>query len=625
MRPRVWLTIARGALAVTLASGLEQPALAAPPGEVVSVRFQPGAKNGLTWDATPGATSYVVHRGDGASLRDLATSAADSCIVATTAGPRTGPVLWESPGAAGLHWFVVTAVNPDGEGTEGPGSTGARALDTSGPCCAPFALVDDFDEPNGAAWAPPWAELGSVDVADVQGARGRFRPTLSNYSLARLGVPFSARNLESTITIEFEDVRTQGVGLYHRSNGGYLNQTNPPGAGYALFLEGFRGDAIGVWREVNGQEQEVNIVYDPSLALTNGTRYRARFRVHQALPTATELLAKVWRAGTPEPFAWNVRALDFTPVLQGTSGGLAVDSWSVAITGNPPPPHTFVDDIRAWPLCSPLDGIGPVTDLGDTFQFTEGPVWWRGAAYFTDVRASTIYRHVPPGPPTVARQPSAEANGLAVDVDGTLLAAEHASRSITRMDASGNVTVVVDRYQGMRFNSPNDIAVRSDGTIYFTDPEYGMADPGLREIPFNGLYRLAPGGALTAEWQAAPSAGPNGVRLSPDEATLYVAESAGGVVYAFDVAPDGSLSGQRVFASGLTTPDGLAVDALGNVFIATWAGTVEAHSPDGGWWGRITLPRAATNCAFVGDDGRTLLITAGQSIHSVTVSRPGLR
>lgn len=496
------------------------------------------------------------------------------------------------------------------------------------PTCGGTLFEETFGASNGSPWSAAWTPIGSVDVADVQGGRGRFRPTPSGYSLARLFAPLAgpepAVDVEATFTVEFEDLATQGVGFYVRQNGGYLDQSVPTGGGYAVFVEGFRGfEGIGVWREVNGQEQSISI--DMGLALTDGVPYRVRFRVHQQDAGTTRLQARIWAASDPEPFLWNVDATDVTPSLQNVGGGIAADSWSELVWPGPITAYTFLDDVQVDPICNPLAGVGSIATVAETFQFTEGPVWRPdGTLAFTDVDTSTIYRLTPPADVDVLRSPSGEANGLANDVDGDLLAAEHTGRRISRTDGGGVVTTLVSDYAGMAFNSPNDIAVRSDGTIYFTDPAYGLANPGDREIPFNGLFRRSPAGVLVAEWEGSTSSGPNGVALSPDESTLYMANTATGQILAWDVASDGSLSNERPFADGLTIPDGLCVDTAGNLYVATWASTVEVFDPSGAAWGSLSIPRQATNCAFGGPDARSLYVTAHEGLYRFSTTMPGI-
>ena len=465
---------------------------------------------------------------------------------------------------------------------------------------------ESFAGANGSPWPAPWTAVGGVDVADLQSGRARLRPIASGYSLARMLAPAGTVEIDLTFTFELEDEPTQGVGIYVRQNGGYLEQTNPPGQGYGVFAEGsFRAlPGIGVWKEENGVE--INLAHSGALAPTAGTSYGVRFRVQQWDATTTRLLTRIWPATDPEPFGWFVDQLDTTAVLQGVSGGLAVDSWSVLTGGIVD--YTFVDDLSARALLNPLTGIGPVEIVSSTQLFAEGPMWRGDHLLFSDIEGDTIYRLDPPASITVFRTPSDEANGLAIDTNGDLLAAEHATRQVSRTDGGGVITTVVGTYQGMRFNSPNDIAVRSDGTIYFTDPDYGLTGP--RELAFNGLFRLPPGGSLVAEWEGVPPDDePNGVALSPDESVLYMADTASGEVVAWAVAPDGSLSNPRVFAAGLTIPDGLCVDQRGNLWIAA-GNRIEVFSPEGAPWGGVDLPAAATNCAFGGADGRDLYVTA---------------
>ena len=176
--------------------------------------------------------------------------------------------------------------------------------------------------------------------------------------------------------------------------------------------------------------------------------------------------------------------------------------------------------------------------------------------------------------------------------------------------------MIASAYDGTPLNSPNDVAVRSDGNIYFTDPPYGI-DEGDRELSFNGVFRVAPGGTLTAEWEGALSTRPNGVALSPDEAVLYVSDTTG-PVRAYDVATDGSLSAERVFASGVSNGDGLCMDQDGNLFVTAATGVV-AFAPDGSSWGTIAVPQAPANCTFGGADRKTMYITARTGLYAVTM------
>ena len=271
----------------------------------------------------------------------------------------------------------------------------------------------------------------------------------------------------------------------------------------------------------------------------------------------------------------------------------------------------------------PLVGLGEVelVDLG--YEFTEGPQWMPddGVLLFTDVDNDTIYQVGADDEVTVFRRPSNFSNGLAVDPKGRLIAAEAGARRVTRTNGDGTVTPIAERFHGTPLNQPNDIVARSDGTIYFTDPTFGIA-VAQAELDFRGIFRIAPDGGLTAERRGDTTEAPNGLALSPDESLLYVTNYAADLVWAMDVAVDGALSEARTFVTTGDGPDGMAVDKAGNLFIATGNG-IEVFAPDGVRWGVIPVPRIPANCAFGGPDGRTLFITAREGLYRVRVANPG--
>lgn len=497
-------------------------------------------------------------------------------------------------------------------------------------CCGGAQLVSSFDGPGGSSWPAPWTLPvggGNVALADLQGDRARLRPMPTGYSLARVIAPFGARDAEAVFTVRMENVATQGVGFYLRQNGGYLTDTAPDGFGYAVFVEGpFIGSpGLGVWKEVDGHE--IPLRREPDVpALDDDTDYRVRFRVVQLDAVTTLLAAKMWLLGAPEPADWDILITDDTPELQNLSGGLAIDSWSSITDPSPITAHTFVDDLEVTSLCSPLEGLGAIELAAGGLQFAEGPVWRGDHVLFTDIDADTIYRLDPPSGLSTFRTPSDQANGLALDIDGTLLAAEHATRRLSRTQAGGTVVSLVETWMGDRFNSPNDLAVRSDGTVYFTDPDYGLADLNDRELAFNGLFRLTSVGVVEVEWQGTPPVNqPNGIALSPDETVLYLVDTEQGEIRAFDVAADGSLSGERLFAGSLSVPDGLCVDRGGNVWVATWGEGLVALAPDGSRWGAVALPNAATNCTFGETFDRDLYVTTLDTLYRLRAVWPGVR
>jgi gluconolactonase len=262
----------------------------------------------------------------------------------------------------------------------------------------------------------------------------------------------------------------------------------------------------------------------------------------------------------------------------------------------------------------PLIGVGDVERIANGFLFVEGPQWRGTDLVFSDVEGDTIYRYTPGGaPPVPERSPSNNSNGLALDAQGRLYAAEHGSRSLRR-----DATVIAAMFEGERLSSPNDVIVRSDGTVYFTDPPFG----GSRDLPFIGVFRIS-GGTLIAERRGALAERPNGIGLAPDEQRLYVADSADGVLYRYGVAAGGELGAREVHAQTSGTADGLAIDRAGNIFVATRTG-VEVFAPDGSRWGVISVPEQPANCAFGGAALRTLFITAQTGLYSVELAHPGL-
>jgi hypothetical protein len=303
--------------------------------------------------------------------------------------------------------------------------------------------------------------------------------------------PFGAVDVETTFTMWLEDAATQGVGFYVRQNGGYLEDDDPPGEGYAVFVEGtFRGlPGIGVWKEDAGLE--IPLAHASPFSPAADVAYRVRFRVEQADLASTRLRARMWPAAEPEPLAWDVDHLDSTPQLQGIGGGLAIDSWSVIQSPGPITASTLVDDLEVAPIFAPLPVGAALDQVVGGFQFTEGPLWRGDHLLFSDIDADTIYRLDPPADVTVFRAASGNSNGLAETIVGDLLVAEHALRRISITDSEDTVTALVDDYQGDAFNSPNDIAVRSDGTIYFTDPDLACRGPGSCRSTVSSAARRA--------------------------------------------------------------------------------------------------------------------------------------
>jgi gluconolactonase len=263
-----------------------------------------------------------------------------------------------------------------------------------------------------------------------------------------------------------------------------------------------------------------------------------------------------------------------------------------------------------------------VEKVADGFKFTEGPMWHPdGYLIFSDIPADTIFS-LREGETDVFRRPSGNSNGLTFDNDGRLIACEHGNRRVSRTEPDGRVVALAARYEGKRLNSPNDVVVKSDGAVYFTDPPYGVR-PDERELDFQGLYRISPEGELTL--LADDFNKPNGLAFSPDEEVLYVADTQEQHVRAFDVQADGTLANGRVFYE-VSPPerlgaDGMKVDTEGNLYIAATDGVVIV-SPQGEHLETIPVAERPANLAF-GDDGRTLYLTAQHSIYRVRTKHAG--
>lgn len=296
-----------------------------------------------------------------------------------------------------------------------------------------------------------------------------------------------------------------------------------------------------------------------------------------------------------------------------------------------------------------LDKIIPpgsiVEKLAEGYDWSEGPVWSKKdqALDFSDVPMNTVFRfkegegvkvYLKPSGYTGDKPRGGEpgSNGLLRDSEGRLVLCQHGDRRVARLNEDGKTfTTLVDNYQGKRFNSPNDGVFARNGDLYFTDPPYGLLkanDDPAKELPFNGVYKLSKSGELTLLTKEMTY--PNGIALSPDEKTLYVANSdpAKAIWMAFDIQADGSLSRGRVFfdttawvktKKGL--PDGLKVDKDGNLF-ATGPGGVLIFAPDGTHLGTLATGEATANCGW-GDDGSTLYVTADMFLARVKTKTKG--
>ncbi|MFA7664523.1 MAG: SMP-30/gluconolactonase/LRE family protein [Burkholderiaceae bacterium] len=269
--------------------------------------------------------------------------------------------------------------------------------------------------------------------------------------------------------------------------------------------------------------------------------------------------------------------------------------------------------------------------LGTGFLFTEGPLWRAETRtlYFSDMPGDIMRCWSAAKGVTSFRQPSRKSNGLAWDRQGRLLACEHASSQVTRTEADGRITTLASHYDGKELNSPNDIVVHSDGSIYFSDPSYGRMEfyglPRPVQLDFRGVYRIDPEQG-EVRLLVHDFGQPNGLCFSADERQLFVNDTEHGHIRVFDVRDDGGLDGGGVWAEttgdGEGAPDGMKFDSAGNLYTCG-PGGIHVFSPDGHCLGVIRTPEVAANFTWGDDDMRSLFITASTSLYRVRVNTAG--
>jgi gluconolactonase len=258
------------------------------------------------------------------------------------------------------------------------------------------------------------------------------------------------------------------------------------------------------------------------------------------------------------------------------------------------------------------------------FQFVEGPVWKDGVGLlFSDMHANTIYCWNPDSGTSVYMNPSGVSNGLAFDSENRLLLAQTGLRRIARLEADSTQTPLADNYQGKKLNSPNDISIKSDGSIFFTDPDFNIPQGQQKELTFCGIFRISPFGEL--QLLDSTLRLPNGICFSPDESKLYVNNSQARIIYVWDVVDDSTITNKRFFAS--ITPngyaDGMKVDPAGNLYCTGPLG-VWIYSPEGTLIDTIQVSESPSNCNWGDADRKTLYITAGTSIYKARLESTGV-
>ncbi|PWQ93967.1 SMP-30/gluconolactonase/LRE family protein [Leucothrix arctica] len=282
-------------------------------------------------------------------------------------------------------------------------------------------------------------------------------------------------------------------------------------------------------------------------------------------------------------------------------------------------------------------GNAPVKQIATGFDWVEGPVWFgdAGCLLFSDIPNNRIMRWTPNVGVSVFREPSNYANGHTRDREGRLVSCEHGTRRVTRTELDGSITVIADSFDGKRLNSPNDVVVKSDGTIWFSDPHYGIMTNyegfvAEQELPCQ-VYRVDPSTGKI-DLMLSDFAGPNGLVFNHDETRLYVAdtgkmfdEAAERHIRVFDVTDDGSLSGGEVFhVINPGCADGFRIDSDDNLWSSAADG-VHCISPEGELLGKVLVPELVSNICFGGRAKHQLFITASTSVYTITLNRQGIQ
>ncbi|MCW8848979.1 MAG: SMP-30/gluconolactonase/LRE family protein [Melioribacteraceae bacterium] len=274
-----------------------------------------------------------------------------------------------------------------------------------------------------------------------------------------------------------------------------------------------------------------------------------------------------------------------------------------------------------------LDPNAKVEEITSGIQQPEGPVWSNNnGLLFSDIKGNIIYKWSDEKGKEIYLNPSDSTNGLTYDLDGNLVAGQMGLRRIVRFESDGSQTSLADNYEGKKLNSPNDLIVKSDGSIFFTDPDFNIPQGQKKELDFNGIYRISPSGNLQLLDKLAL---PNGICFSPDESKLYVNDSQAHKIYVWDVVDDSTITNKKLF---FTVPiifgyaDGMKIDSAGNIY-CTCSSSVWVISPSGDQLGKIDLPAnvSASNCTWGDTDRKTLFITAGKSVYKIRPLITGIK
>ena len=289
--------------------------------------------------------------------------------------------------------------------------------------------------------------------------------------------------------------------------------------------------------------------------------------------------------------------------------------------------YLFIAVVLAVVLASSQSPVPPgavVEKIASGFVFVEGPVWSDSVGLlFSDLSGNKVYRWTQATGAVAYIAPSNNANGLTYDLRGRLLLAQTGLRRVARRDSSGIISSLAALFGGKKLNSPNDIVVKSDGAIFFTDPPFNVPAGQQRELTFSGIYRISPSGALQLLDSTLNE--PNGICFSPDERKLYVDNSSQRIIYVWDVVNDSVIANKRVFASipPAGYADGMKMDAAGNLFCAGPLG-IWVFGSNGAVLDTVLVPGQTTNCNWGDADRKTLYITSGNSVYRIRLAVTGV-
>jgi gluconolactonase len=303
-----------------------------------------------------------------------------------------------------------------------------------------------------------------------------------------------------------------------------------------------------------------------------------------------------------------------------------------------------VEVLRNDPAINAIIGPNPkVFKLAEGFKFTEGPVWVGDGLLFSDPNSNVIYKYSKDGQLSVFKTPSGYSgadiaeygqpgsNGITLDPQGNIVFDQHGNRRVVRLEKDGSETPIAEQFEGKKLNSPNDLVYRSDGTLFFTDPPFGLPkffDDKRKELPFSGVYSVHKGKLqlLTKEFT-----GPNGIAFSPDEKYLYIGnwDEKKKVIYRYEVNEDGTIKNGQLFFDftsfkGEDAIDGIKVDQAGNLYVSA-PGGLQILSPEGKHLGTIVTPQHVHNMAWGDEDGKSLYLCARTGLYRIRLNIAGVR